>query len=237
MPREFTVRVPEVLAGWVRARPLSHTVLLGRIAQAVDQGQIPLALHDPGPGPERLTVRPPAQALPWLKTVAHARENCTAVRKLFASGFQARALPMRSTMALPRKRLGVGARADSLSLPEPAPEVAEASSGLLAGFFAGECLAEDIAIGPAAEPEFAAGENAGVSKLQVFAPRSPDPGFFERIPFWVMALGVGIGLLFLLWLFRRQAAPVVAKVAALPQKAVRAWLPSVPSKLAGGVWF
>ncbi len=92
MSREFSIRVSQDLGHWCRDRgPASR--LIGAIAGAAHQGLIRVDVKDPGPGPERLTVRIPERALPMLRKLTHSRNNLVALRKIIAGGYQARALP------------------------------------------------------------------------------------------------------------------------------------------------
>jgi hypothetical protein len=90
--REFSVRVSEELAHWVRQCGPAKEVI-GRIATAARRGLIDADGRDPGPGPERLTVRVPNHALPVIRKLTHSRDNLVALRKLILVGYQARALP------------------------------------------------------------------------------------------------------------------------------------------------
>jgi hypothetical protein len=89
------------LAEWVRQRGTPAEVF-GRIAGAVHRGGLSADVPDPGPGPERLTVRIPTRALPRIREVTHSRNNLVALRKLLLVGYQAHALPAaRPAPALP----------------------------------------------------------------------------------------------------------------------------------------
>jgi hypothetical protein len=90
--REFSVRVSLELAGWVR-RQGSPQEVIELLAVRTVQGQLRVGSSDPGPGPERLTVRFPESGLSRLRAVTHSRENLTAFRKLILAGYQSQALP------------------------------------------------------------------------------------------------------------------------------------------------
>jgi hypothetical protein len=70
--REFSVRVSEELAPWVRQCGPAKEVI-GRIATAARRGLIDADGRDPGPGPERLTVRVPNHALPVIRKLTGFR--------------------------------------------------------------------------------------------------------------------------------------------------------------------
>ena len=92
MSREFSVRVSEPLARWVR-RCGSATEVIGKIATAAHRGLVDVDVPDPGPGPERLTVRIPKPALPRIRELTYSRKNLVGLRKLILAGYQVNALP------------------------------------------------------------------------------------------------------------------------------------------------
>jgi hypothetical protein len=115
MSREFSVRMNGGVAAWVRSSGQSATRVLAGILSAAQQGRLQVSVRDPGPGPERLTVRVPAWALPKARVLAHARDNLVALRKLFFAGYQwRRVLPS----ACPVRMLPAAA-SDSRLLPAP----------------------------------------------------------------------------------------------------------------------
>jgi hypothetical protein len=92
MSREFSVRVAPELASWVcRQGPPSRVI--GRVATAAHRRMLYVNVPDPGPGPDRLTVRVPERALPVIRELTHSRDSLVALRKLILAGYQARALP------------------------------------------------------------------------------------------------------------------------------------------------
>ncbi len=93
MSREFSVRVSEPLARWVR-RCGSATEVIGKIASAAHRGLVDVDVPDPGPGPERLTVRIPKLALPRIRELTYSRKNLVGLRKLILAGYQENALPV-----------------------------------------------------------------------------------------------------------------------------------------------
>lgn len=92
MTREFSVRVSRELARWVR-RQGSPQEVIELLAVRAARGRLRAGAPDPGPGPERLTVRFPASGLSRLRSVTHSRKNLVAFRKLILAGYRAQALP------------------------------------------------------------------------------------------------------------------------------------------------
>jgi hypothetical protein len=103
MKREFSIRLSPELAGWVR-RQGSPQDVLETLAVLTARGKLRADAPDPGPGPERLTVRFPVSGLPKLRRLTRSRQNLVAFRKLIAAGYESQALPAsRSVPALQGK--------------------------------------------------------------------------------------------------------------------------------------
>jgi hypothetical protein len=89
MRREFSVRVSESLAKWVRRRG-SATAVVKALADRAQRGRLGSRFLDPGPGPVRLTVRLPSETLQTIRQVTRSRRSLVALRKLIHAGYQAR---------------------------------------------------------------------------------------------------------------------------------------------------
>jgi hypothetical protein len=100
MSREFSVRVAEELARWVRQRG-SATRVVSALASAAERGHFSVRVRDPGPGPKRLTVRLPGRALPLIRRLTRSRSSLVALRKLVQAGYQ-RQVAFREPIQPPR---------------------------------------------------------------------------------------------------------------------------------------
>lgn len=224
MSREFSIRIAPELAGWV-CRHGSPGRVIGAVATAAHRGLLRVNVPDPGPGPERVTVRVPERALPLIRELTHSRDSLVALRKLILAGYQARALPS----------AGVSMK----TLPE-------VSSAILAprgrydpqdGLWHGTgtlCGPSECSV--ALEPE------SNLLPLRENAPAGLL-GFLDVHPVIesIMFAAIPVVLLGLLWLFSRaeKADNAVAQpIAETAAEVVRdgAWIPATVSRLAKLVW-
>ncbi|MGH9482452.1 MAG: hypothetical protein ACRD1L_10230, partial [Terriglobales bacterium] len=84
--REFSVRVEPGIARWVKARG-SPSEVARALALGAHRGRLHAeGVGDPGPGPERLTVRLAAREAAQVRTATRSRDSLVALRRLFAAG-------------------------------------------------------------------------------------------------------------------------------------------------------
>ncbi len=104
MSREFSVRVSPELAQWVHSQGSSPTRVLAGILRAVQDGRLSVKTRDPGSGPERVTVRVPKWALPYVREAGHSRKPLVAIRRIFQAGFESGKAPSLDAPKVERSR-------------------------------------------------------------------------------------------------------------------------------------
>ncbi|MGH9482156.1 MAG: hypothetical protein ACRD1L_08680, partial [Terriglobales bacterium] len=199
---------------------------------------------DPGPGPERLTVRLAAREAAQVRTATRSRDSLVALRRLFAAGAGYGALPAgRSTLALEPRRGPVPPATRSLGAL-PGAMVAQPQRLLGAGrpIATGWSKAQLAVYRAAHNSNLPWAERlAAMRELEAgtepAALSQPEPASaLVTIPsveiFWALA---PIALLLVVWAISRK--PTIAPVTALPSSsAFKAWLPSARTALAGAAF-
>lgn len=238
MSREFSLRVSEDLAAWVRQQGPPSRVL-GAVASAAHRGRLHAAVPDPGPGPGRLTVRIPEQALPRIRELTRSRDSLVALRKLVLAGYEAKmllgpavenpALPMRAHVpplrALPpSSQIEVSpVRAAASLMPYPGARLLNSSPCLENPGFLNRTRRSIPNLAPLAEKR----------STGFLAPLADHP-----VMPWVVVFGFPLLGLLLLFLFAKPKPP--ARVNALPAVSPlpkdSSWVPEAGSRLAELIW-
>jgi hypothetical protein len=231
MSREFSVRVSEDLAAWVRRQGPPSRVL-GAVASAAHRGHLRADVPDPGPGSERLTVRVPERALPRIRELTRSRDSLVGLRKLLLAGYQGKALPgsMVERPALPVRTSTSPLRA--LSAPQSKPDPVHCPStptwGSPSRYLNPSALYQAQEVKPSTPSPLA--ENAPKGFQAVLA----------RHPVMLSVLLTAFPLLGLLLLFlfakpRQSArAKVLPAVSPLPKDS--SWVPEAASRLSRLIW-